>query len=901
MSEYSNQYFHTPFELDFPSVEYQGNGSFEEYIAELIQSRHIVGANGSALIDNECAKAMELFDDAVETAFFTAMYPRGRGNEIPFYIAPAIVSQAKDMDGNFVFSCDRYAICSRSEMSFGEIREAFRMIDADEVVSYIADCFEDNLLEFLKQSAPTMPTHASSAASAAVSPAEVSEPIIEEAEVVSVETVQPIADEPTKPTSSSRRSKSNRDFSMTPEFLYLHFADALGIENIQSAKENTFYVEGNSVVLNSLEYDDEEGVQRTIVKYDLGGKKKTLYTTVASKDGTIVRYDWRSCAKYAWALEQGVDDDGNFPADTLSQAMTRDACDKPSWKSKGVTFVPTPPAEAAAAKGNSPKIKNAYGETQGELWKVLNEDEDGQQWDSFYYICDPSAQRSTVIDIEHGSVSDRQLCLLDGTDEEGRKGLRLLLEEWEAELITDYPLDVMTMLMVLGVAPKPEAVTWPKPVVEEVAVEEIIVTANAEPETAEANVEPINTEEVETPVVTPEVVDDDPIAAMQRLAEELRKKQEAEMAAMMQQIQQAQEEKRRKEEEARRKAEEEAKRKAAEEEARRKAEAEEAERKKREAEEARRKAEEEAKRKAAEEEARRKAEEEASAAATSAVVQTQPSDDDEEIRCEQFDEILMWVKKGIPVVLWGPAGTGKDITCMQIAKALGVPYHSINAVLDTFEAFGHTDGHGVFHDTELTRAWTDGGLCGCTELFASDPQVLNTLNEALSNGYMIINGKRVKKHPQCYIMASDNTVGTGGNSTYTGRQRIDEATLNRFMLIEVGYDHRVEMKVAKGNAAAVEFAEDFRNACAECGGLDIVRSLRQTHMFVEGLDADGLSSVKWTPAAPYIKTAEEQCIHRCFHRYMSDDDFVLIASKLRCVRNAYTRAMRSMAEAIKTA
>lgn len=261
---------------------------------------------------------------------------------------------------------------------------------------------------------------------------------------------------------------------------------------------------------------------------------------------------------------------------------------------------------------------------------------------------------------------------------------------------------------------------------------------------------------------------------------------------------------------------------------------------------------------------------------------------DHQVRCKAFDEILMWVKEDIPVYLWGPSGTGKDITCMQIAEELGIEYHSHNAVQNSFDIVGYTDGHGVYHETELFLAWTKGGLCSITELDASDEQVLNILNEAFSNGYMIFDGKRYKKHPMCRIMASGNTCGTGATSQYTGRVRIDEATLNRFELIEVDYDTRVETAIAGADIA--EFAADFRAAAKECH-IDIVRSYRQSSHLEIAMRADNFPRI-------YGSEAIEKAIDRCFRRYMSADDFKMVALHCRAAKNAYTRALRNLADSI---
>lgn len=258
------------------------------------------------------------------------------------------------------------------------------------------------------------------------------------------------------------------------------------------------------------------------------------------------------------------------------------------------------------------------------------------------------------------------------------------------------------------------------------------------------------------------------------------------------------------------------------------------------------------------------------------------------LRCDKFDEILMWVKNDVPVYLCGPSGTGKDITCMQIAEELGLEFHCHNAVQNTFDVVGFTDARGVYHETELFLAWTKGGIISFTELDASDSQVLNILNEGYSNGYMVFEGKRYAKHPDCRIMASGNTCGTGATNLYTGRMRIDEATLGRFELIEVDYDIKVETSIAGEEIA--EFAADFRSAAKECG-IELVRSYRQSKHLAIAMREENFPRI-------YGSKAMEFAIDRCFRRYMSADDFKMVALHCKAAKNTYTRTLRKMAEAI---
>jgi len=51
-------------------------------------------------------------------------------------------------------------------------------------------------------------------------------------------------------------------------------------------------------------------------------------------------------------------------------------------------------------------------------------------------------------------------------------------------------------------------------------------------------------------------------------------------------------------------------------------------------------------------------------------------------------------------------------------------------------------------------------------------------------------------------VATGNTYGTGGDRQYVGRQALDAATLDRFVMIEVAVDEKLEENVAMGLAPA---------------------------------------------------------------------------------------------------
>jgi hypothetical protein len=184
------------------------------------------------------------------------------------------------------------------------------------------------------------------------------------------------------------------------------------------------------------------------------------------------------------------------------------------------------------------------------------------------------------------------------------------------------------------------------------------------------------------------------------------------------------------------------------------------------------------------------------------------------IRHEKFDMIKTCVENNIPTYLAGPAGSGKNHTLELIAKELGWNFYFSNSVQQEYKLTGFIDAGGKFHDTEFYKACTDENECMffLDEMDASIPEVLVLLNAAIANGYFEFPNGRID-FDKVHFVAAGNTFGSGADDMYTGRMVLDQATLDRFAIIEFDYDKNVELKLAKGNTELVEFVEELRKEC----------------------------------------------------------------------------------------
>lgn len=194
---------------------------------------------------------------------------------------------------------------------------------------------------------------------------------------------------------------------------------------------------------------------------------------------------------------------------------------------------------------------------------------------------------------------------------------------------------------------------------------------------------------------------------------------------------------------------------------------------------------------------------------------------------EKYDEVLAYVVEGEPVFITGPAGCGKNVLCSQIAKTMGLEFYFSNAVTQEYKITGFTDANGVYHESQFYKAFKNGGLFMLDEMDASCPEALIVLNCALANGYFDFPAPigKVHAHKDFRVIGAGNTWGTGASYEYVGRTQLDGATLDRFAIVYMGYDERIEMNQCNNDTALVEFVHDFRNAC-KGAGVQVITSYR---------------------------------------------------------------------------
>ncbi len=174
----------------------------------------------------------------------------------------------------------------------------------------------------------------------------------------------------------------------------------------------------------------------------------------------------------------------------------------------------------------------------------------------------------------------------------------------------------------------------------------------------------------------------------------------------------------------------------------------------------------------------------------------------------KFETVCKLAATGLPILLVGPAGTGKTHLAHQVAEALKRPfsYNSMSAGVTESHLVGRNlpqpDGSFKFECSPFVKTYENGGVHLFDELDAADANVMTFLNAALANGHLSVPqaGRIFEKHRDTVLICAANTYGTGATRTYVGRNQLDAATLDRFACstVEIDYDQRLEESIALG-------------------------------------------------------------------------------------------------------
>lgn len=185
------------------------------------------------------------------------------------------------------------------------------------------------------------------------------------------------------------------------------------------------------------------------------------------------------------------------------------------------------------------------------------------------------------------------------------------------------------------------------------------------------------------------------------------------------------------------------------------------------------------------------------------------------------------------IMLVGAAGGGKTHLVGSVAEALKLQFYPMSVGLQTTKSdlLGFINAHGNYITTPIREAYEKGGVLLLDEFDATHAGVVTILNSLLANGHCSFPDKIVDKHKDFICLCACNTYGKGGNTDYVGRNRLDAATLDRFIIVNVDYDTNLE-KALTNNDSWISIINKIRSN-AEKQGIKTIVSPRAS---IDGAD-----------------------------------------------------------------
>lgn len=166
-----------------------------------------------------------------------------------------------------------------------------------------------------------------------------------------------------------------------------------------------------------------------------------------------------------------------------------------------------------------------------------------------------------------------------------------------------------------------------------------------------------------------------------------------------------------------------------------------------------------------------------------------------------YCQFELGVKRGFPVALRGPAGTGKTTATVEMARRTNRPMVKVGCHADLMVeelrgANGLKSGNTSFQDGPVTRAAREGALLLVDEANLARPGALAWLNNLLDGSRTIHipeTGEDVPVHAgfRCVLAWNDN---------YQGTRKLNEALVDRCLTIHIDYPSQVEeMRILRGH------------------------------------------------------------------------------------------------------
>lgn len=160
----------------------------------------------------------------------------------------------------------------------------------------------------------------------------------------------------------------------------------------------------------------------------------------------------------------------------------------------------------------------------------------------------------------------------------------------------------------------------------------------------------------------------------------------------------------------------------------------------------------------------------------------------------KHEEIKTLVNANFAVLLTGEKGTGKTTTIRQVSEDIGLKFYNMSMTrqVTLSHIMGFISINGDYVRTQFREAVEFGGLMLLDEIDAADANVLLCLN-TIENGFVAFPDGIVDTHKDFRLCATSNPQDM--HSQYTGRSKLDAATLDRYDIIQLPTDPKLEKSI----------------------------------------------------------------------------------------------------------
>lgn len=199
-------------------------------------------------------------------------------------------------------------------------------------------------------------------------------------------------------------------------------------------------------------------------------------------------------------------------------------------------------------------------------------------------------------------------------------------------------------------------------------------------------------------------------------------------------------------------------------------------------------------------------------------------------KLEPEDKLRKTIDAGIDNIwMVGPAGCGKSTMARNVAKEKELPYLCISCGIGTSAAEFIGYKYPSREATKFAEYYAKPSIILIDEFTALDPSVAQVVNAALANGEIETTTGTVKRHPDCIIIATSNTFGSGADRQYVANNQLDASTIDRFIggIIEVDYSESFESQY---DAEVVFYVNELRRIVKD----NCIRRVASTRMVQAG-------------------------------------------------------------------